>query len=490
MKDVVIVGCGPTGALLANLLGDAGLDVLVLDKAVGVMEIPRAVHIDGETMRVIQSAGVANEVLALSRPGHGMHWVNAKAETMVIREGKQGLSDQGWHNDYYFHQPEAEKVIRSGFKRFKNVELIEGVEVVGHTQKSDSVALQVKDIAKGSITEVTSKYVVGCDGARSIVRQWIGDTHEDLGQHQAWLVVDAQLTRPLDLPEHTVQHCDPARPATSIYVHPLRRRWEIMLLNSDDLEAVTKPEIVWELLKPWIKPTQGVLERAATYVFHSLVSDEWSKGRLFIAGDAAHQTPPFLGQGLCAAARDAANLAWKLKIAVHQPSKAGILETYGSERKPHAREFIDLAVQMGNIIQVVDPKLAEERDVKLKAQGLTFQFPRPTLGNGVHADSGGIVGKISPQAVLPNGQWLDDVVGSKFSLLLDRRYESELSPNHVKDLAQLNIQVIRDGGDKTQNWLIEAGMVAALIRPDKYVFDACKEMHSLDSMITKLGLWV
>ncbi|MGK5078782.1 bifunctional 3-(3-hydroxy-phenyl)propionate/3-hydroxycinnamic acid hydroxylase [Janthinobacterium sp. HLX7-2] len=490
MNDVIIVGGGPTGALLANLLGQHGLQVLVLDRAQGVMQIPRAVHMDGETMRIFQAAGVAPEIMANCRPGHGMQWLNAAGETLVTREGQAGLSDQNWHNDYYFHQPQVEEALRHGLARYSNVTLRQGIEVRGYTAQADGATLQVAHLADGTLDTVRGRYVVGCDGARSLVRQWIGDVPEDLGMHQGWLVVDAQLHRPLDLPDHTVQHCDPARPATSIYVHPLRRRWEIMLLDNDDLATITEPNNVWTLLERWIKPSQGVLERASCYMFHALVSQTWQQDRLFIAGDAAHQTPPFLGQGLCAGARDAANLAWKLAVAVRTPQRASILHTYGAERHPHAREFVDLAVQMGRIVQVVDPQAAARRDAELKAQGLCFKFPRPTLGSGVHTGRGGPVGKIFIQPTLPDGRWLDDVVGQRFAVLVDASQAAYLTPQLRAELARLDVVLIENGGAKTQQWLHSEQCAAVVIRPDRYVFDAVANLADLPGCIRQLAQWI
>ncbi|MFJ2331806.1 bifunctional 3-(3-hydroxy-phenyl)propionate/3-hydroxycinnamic acid hydroxylase MhpA [Pseudomonas helleri] len=490
MRDVVIIGCGPTGALLANLLGELGVSTLVLERTAGVLEIPRAVHIDGETMRIIQAAGMANEVLALSRPGHGMHWVDAEGETLVVREGQQGLGDQGWHNDYYFHQPDLEKAVRAGLARFPHVELREGMQVRDFRQDDAGVTLSVLNGQTCQIEQIQARYVVGCDGARSIVRQWIGDSHEDLGLHQAWLVVDVQLYRPLDLPEHTVQHCNPARPATSNYITPLRRRWEIMLLDSDDHTEITHPEKVWDLLAPWVRPSQGKLERAATYMFHSLVSQEWQKGRLFIAGDAAHQTPPFLGQGLCAAARDASNLSWKLAQAIAHPDSAGILNTYEPERKPHAREFVDLAVQLGGIIQETCPKAASVRNTELKSKGLCFPFPRPTLGPGVHMGTEGTVGKIGFQSVLPDGHWLDDLVGPHFCLVIEATQAHQLTAETAGLLEVLGVKVIRDGGLRSQQWFKDNNLAAVLLRPDRYVFDSLANLSDLPLTLEHLAAWI
>lgn len=485
--DVAIVGAGPTGTALANLLGRHGLAVAVIDRNDGILQIPRAVHIDGETMRAFQQMQLHRQMLQVFRPGHSMHWVDSRGETLLVRTGLEGLGPQGWHNDYYFHQPALEQVLRDGLARYASVRLIERTEVTGRSEDADGVTLSLHDQRDGSRRELRCRYLVGCDGARSIVRSWLGDEHEDLGEHQAWLVVDAVLEHPLPLPEHTVQHCDPARPATSIYVHPLRRRWEIMLLPGDDPQTITEPANVWRLLERWIRPGQGELERAATYVFHSLVARHWQRGRVMIAGDAAHQTPPFLGQGLCAGVRDAVNLAWKLAHALHTPaSAAALLSTYGPERTPHAREFIALAVEVGRIIQVTDQAEAADRDQRLKAQGLKFAFPTPTLGPGMHRGSHPACGKVFLQPQLPDGRWLDDVAEQRFCVLLAERADAPAPAS----IAAPHLVAVPDAGSAARAWLAEQGALAVILRPDGYVFDVCLDTQSLQASLAALHGWL
>lgn len=480
--DIAIVGAGPTGAILANLLGQYGLSVVVLERNHGVMDIPRAVHFDGETMRVFQSANLATQILPIVRPGYSMHWVNAAGQTLLVRKGHIGLGDQGWHNDYYFHQPQLEAVLREGLNRFSSVQLREGVDVRGYSESADDVLLELCPAGGTATTEtVRAKYVVGCDGARSTVRTWIGDSHEDLGQHQAWLVVDGVLNHPLPLPEHSVQHCNPARPATSIYVHPLRRRWEIQVMPDDDPGTLTDPAHVWKLLEPWVKPTQARLERAATYVFHSLVAHEWQRGRLMIAGDAAHQTPPFLGQGLCAGVRDAANLAWKLAQAVRM-GKTGLLETYGVERKPHAREFIQLAVDVGKIIQVTDPAQAAERDKKLLTEGLEFNFPRPKLGTGAYRGETP-AGQIFIQPMLEDGRWMDDVAGNNFALLVHPHHAGSIKDAVRSKAKAAGVVVLEAPGKEAAHWLEERNAAAVMVRPDRYIFEVISNAAALEASI-------
>jgi 3-(3-hydroxy-phenyl)propionate hydroxylase len=296
------------------------------------------------------------------------------------------------------------------------------------------------------------------------------------------------LNHPLDLPEHTVQHCDPARPATSIHVHPMRRRWELMLLPGEDAQALIQPERIWPLLQRWVLPSQARLERAAAYVFHARVARRWQVGRVLLAGDAAHQTPPFLGQGLCAAMRDIANLGWKLVQAVQQPAiGAALVATYATERIPHVREFIALAVRVGEVIQELDPARAAERDQRLKAEGLQFPFPTPALGacrawgaDGAHP----AVGKVFPQHTLPDGRWLDDVIGPRWALL--QRRGLRLTPELQAQAQSLGLATPADCGDRIDAWLAEQGLVAVLLRPDRYVRDAATRWEELPSLLSGL----
>lgn len=492
--DVAIIGYGPTGAALANALGAQGLSVCVLDRSHGVLPIPRAVHIDGETMRVLQSLGLAAAALAIMRPGGSMHWVNAQDQTLLVRTGVQGLGAHGWHNDYYFHQPQFEEVLRQGLQRYPGVHVAEGWELQSLHQEAECVDLTVRAVDSGASGQLRARYVVGCDGARSTVRALIGaEEFEDLGEHQAWLVVDGVLSRPLDLPEHSVQHCDPARPATSIYVHPLRRRWELMLLPGEDAKAMTEPEVVWGLLSRWVQPSQATLERAAAYVFHSLIARRWQEGRVLLAGDAAHQTPPFLGQGLCAAMRDVANLAWKLVEAVRRPVHgAALLATYGPERTPHARAFIALAVEVGRVIQETDPRAAAERDARLSSQGLSFAFPSPTLGAGAHQarPSSPMVGQIAPQFQGPDGRWSDDVAGAAWSLWLTPHLAAQFDARRQARWQAAGVTVLLNPGPRASAWLTDQGAQAVVLRPDRYVFDLCADLAELDNAERSLTRWI
>jgi 3-(3-hydroxy-phenyl)propionate hydroxylase len=441
--DVAILGYGPVGALLANLLGQAGLTVAVYERDTAIYALPRAVHFDGEVMRIFQSVGLAEKIAAATRTSSkGMHFVNAEGRTLMVRRGIEGPGPHGWAGNWYFHQPVLEEILRAGVTRFPNVAVHLGREIA-------------------DVAEVDARYVVGCDGARSLVRRAIGSRQRDLGLHQPWLVVDLlcdpDSPRVKALPDHTVQLCDPARPMTVVHVGGTRRRWEIMLMPGDDPARLTEPEIFWPMMARWLGPDDARLERAAVYTFHSVVQEGWRKGNLLLAGDACHQTPPFLGQGMCAGMRDASNLAWKLVAVLRGEAPDSLLDTYESERLPHVRAFIELAVKLGAVLQETDPAAAAARDARFAAGAQTFDFPQPQIGPGCREDAPPPVGTIFPQPLLPDGRLMDEAIGQRFAIVGETALLASARPNAVL--------LPGVGAD----WLAARGLRAALIRPDRYV---------------------
>jgi 3-(3-hydroxy-phenyl)propionate hydroxylase len=481
--DVAIVGLGPTGATLANLLGAAGLSVVVLEKEGGVFPLPRAIHFDGEVLRILQSAGLREQALAIARPGEeGMHFVNGASETMLIRGGSAALGPHGCANNYYFHQPQLEAVLREGLARFDNVEVRLCCEVTGVAQDADSATLDVRDTDNGHASAVRARYVVGCDGARSPVRQHMGSEMVDLGLRQPWLVFDVVLERPVDLPAHTVQHCDPARPMTYCNVVGNRRRWEIMVLPGDDREALVQPESLWRLVARWVRPEQARLERAAIYTFHSVIAQGWRQKRLLLAGDACHQTPPFLGQGMCAGIRDAANLAWKLEAVLARRAPTALLDTYESERAPHVRALIELAVRLGNIIQTTDPVLAAERDAKFHAgRPEIFELPPQMLGAGAFdAAVDSVAGRPFPQPRLSDGRLLDELLGRRSAVIGQPDALAAVAPATAERWRLADAIVIDQPEAPLLDWLDAHEAQAVILRPDRYIVGVARTGHDLD----------
>jgi 3-(3-hydroxy-phenyl)propionate hydroxylase len=373
--DVAIVGCGPVGALAANLLGRAGLSVLVLEQEAAPHPLPRAVHLDHEMMRLFQNAGLIERLAPLMRETEGH--LHIGADGGVIRYlGTAGRAKRfGWANDYFFYQPELEAELRVGPGG-----LSEGRTAAGRATGRFGSGRRRRDPDSWPMAgQARARYVIACDGARSAVRKSLDVKLDDLDFEEPWLVVDAEVDGPIVFPafdgvpdganlqQLSVMLCDPRRPATIVPGRGNHRRWEFMLLPGEDDQAMMRPEAVEALIAPWVAGRTYRLVRAATYRFHGLVAERWQVGRVFLAGDAAHQTPPFFGQGMCHGLRDVSNLAWKLALVLDDRAGPGLLDTYQPERDPHVRAVIGAAVGAGRYICQLDPALAAQRDADLRA---------------------------------------------------------------------------------------------------------------------------
>jgi 3-(3-hydroxy-phenyl)propionate hydroxylase len=255
-----------------------------------------------------------------------------------------------------------------------------------------------------------------------------------------------------------------------------RRRWEIMLMPGDDPARLTDPDVFWPMMARWLGADDAKLERAAVYTFHSVVQEGWRKGRLLLAGDACHQTPPFLGQGMCAGMRDAANLAWKLAAIIKDDAPDALLDTYESERLPHVRAFIDLAVRLGAVLQETDPAAAAARDRRFETGAEMFDFPQPQLGPGCRMDAPPPVGTIFPQPRLANGQLMDEAIGQRFAIV------GEAS---MLDGLQTDAVLLPGVG---LDWLQRHKLRGAILRPDRYVCAAAGDRQELEAAIRNLAV--
>jgi len=268
---------------------------------------------------------------------------------------------------------------------------------------------------------------------------------EDLGFHERWLVVDALLRRPRpDLGDWSVQYCRKQRPTTYVRGTGHRRRWEIAVLPGEDEATITQSAQVLELLKPWVSPEEIDIERAALYTFHSALASRWRSGRLLIAGDAAHLTPPFLGQGLCAGMRDAGNLAWKLARVLRGQNNDLLLDTYQSERAPHVREYIELAVRLGGLINTKAMEAAVPGSVLNGGEAARMTSIKPRLGPGLAAGCNGPANDIAPQPQLTDGVRLDDRVGYRFAALLESDFAANLPAETVEHLTSREVIIVAD----------------------------------------------
>lgn len=342
--DVLIVGMGPVGAAAANLLGRQGVRTLVIDKAQDVFTAPRAIVLDNEALRILQWAGLeegAFETIAI--PTVQMHSPLFGNYSHANTAG--AIDCHPWVVTFY--QPELERVLRSRLPAYPCVQVALGTELADFEQDADGVQATLR-IADGSTASLRARFLVGADGASSLVRRHAGLGFEGKTFTQDWLVVDAiGAPHPID---HIAFTCDPRRPSPHMPAPGNRQRWEFLLKPGETREEMEQPEKIRALLSPWCKPEELTIERTAVYRFHARIVDRFSKGRVFLVGDAAHITPPFAGQGLVSGLRDVANLSWKLAWVLRGQADRSILDSYDTERRPHARSVIDFALLMGRLV--------------------------------------------------------------------------------------------------------------------------------------------
>lgn len=494
MFDVAIIGCGPVGALAANLLGKAGLKALVVEREADPFPLPRAVHLDHEMMRLFQSAGVIDRVMGDMRDTEGH--IHIGADQGVIRYmGTVGLSRPfGWSNDYFFYQPELEAHLREALTRYPNVELRLGTAFEALVQDDDGVTVRLS--AALGPSEIRARWVIACDGARSSVRKSLGIALDDLDFEEPWLVVDAEVDGPVCFPplsgvpddanlqQLSVMMCDPRRPATVVPGRGRHRRWEFMLLPHEDDAEMMRPDKVAELVGPWLEGVPHRILRAATYRFHGLVAEQWQKGRVFLAGDAAHQTPPFFGQGMCHGLRDVANLAWKLALVAEGRAEPLLLDSYQPERDPHVRAVVDAAVEAGRYICMLDSDEAATRDAEMRARAegaahSTAADLIPAIEAGVVAEGAVAAGERFIQPWVRSGGahvLLDDVTGGGWRLFALDAEAAARARCGVEALPELAIRIVDASGfAEVSEWLAGRDAQFALVRPDFYVFGTSGE---------------
>ncbi|MBX7193393.1 MAG: bifunctional 3-(3-hydroxy-phenyl)propionate/3-hydroxycinnamic acid hydroxylase [Sandaracinaceae bacterium] len=341
--DVLVVGYGPVGAALAGLLGVYGVRTLVVDKAPDLFMAPRAIALDNEALRILQSVGLADTAFAkVAIPFVKMHSPRlgqfAQIETAGTIDGHPKLVT--------FYQPELERALRAHAERHACVTARVGLEMIALAQDDDGVDVTLRSASGES--RVRARYVVGADGASSRTRALLGLDFEGETYPEDWLIVDA--TGVPDNIDHVEFLCDPDRPTPHMVAPGGRTRWEFMLRAGETREEMESDAKVAELLAPWLRGGAARIERKAVYRFHARACRAFGEGRVFLAGDAAHVTPPFVGQGLVAGLRDAVNLAWKLAWVVSGQAASAILESYDRERRPHASKMIALAKRMGTLV--------------------------------------------------------------------------------------------------------------------------------------------
>lgn len=500
--DVVVIGYGPVGALAALELAGAGLRVLVLEKSIEPVILPRAVGLDGESLRAFQRIGLGDEVAGLCQPAREKDeivFTNSRRETIFgMTLPKTGQN--GWRDIAFFDQPELEAMLREYVAKHELIEVVLGFTVTSIEEDSACVIVGGTNGEDDGRVEYRASFAIGSDGASSFVREAIGVDWLSLGYDQDWLVVDVIQGPDAGLPLVTMQVCDPARLTTYVCVKDPNRRWEFQLQPGETREEMLRPARIRELLESWTAPENYEIRRAAVYQFHAATADRWQVGRVFLAGDAAHQTPPFLGQGLNAGFRDAVNLGWKIPLVLSGVCHIGLLETYVAERDAHARDLVEWAVAIGKLMETLAAREAGLPDPYPPDQSAGYGSGRtvPPLRGGVLmteqcGPESAVGGRLrQPTVCDPNGKTcrVDEIFGPSFTVIGRTEGDLKMGPEARGILDRLGGRAISLEGLEVVEGTMDSvfqSHPAVVLRPDRYLFGVVDDDWDLDALLRELG---
>jgi 3-(3-hydroxy-phenyl)propionate hydroxylase len=515
--DVVIVGLGPVGAVAANIAGLLGLKTLVLERTDHAYLKPRAIVFDAEVMRIFASIGLAERIAKASRALGGSIYLGADRHPIRTFRARQPAHAKAWYPSNLFYQPELESILRDGLNRFSNVTVSLEHELAALRDFGGWSTLNVIAHGSSQSLEIRARFVLACDGASSTVRKLLQIPLDDIGFEERWLVVDTFVSGPMRWPsthaipeevqrgEYSLMLCDPARPSTLIPGVGRHRRWEYMLLPGERDDDVVGSEWLRQQLSQWIDPQDVEIVRSAVYRFRALIAQRWRINNVFLLGDAAHQTPPFYGQGMCHGIRDAAQLMWKLDLVLNDVSTARLLDSYQVEREPHVREIVAASVRAGAQVCILDPEAALARDKEFRRieferrnapVAITDVVP-PIRAGIIDSNTGGM--RLPELAVTTgDGRPLDDMLAGRFTLLT-RREEADALPAELaagwQRIAGQTLRVgaaddsdcpVRDASGEVSNWLAQRQAYCAIVRPDRYVYAMPGDRESLYEHISIL----
>lgn len=470
-----MVGAGPTGLAVAGLLAQYGIGVTVLDRYAEPYPRPRAVHLDGEAVRVLQRLGVHERFAAISRPATGLRLLDASLRPFAVFRRDTGPGRHGHPEANLFDQPDLESLLRA------DLPVRGGVDVTAVGERH----VTARHLDTGLVERIPADAVLGCDGAASLVRDAIGSRMRDRGFAQRWLVVDLRCPIPLENRGGVDQVCDPRRAATFLHLTGDRYRVEFRMHDGESGAGLDLPA----LLAPWVSPGGYTVVRRAEYTFRAQVADRWRRGRVLLLGDAAHLMPPFIGQGLGAGLGDAHNLAWKLAEVLHGRSAEDLLDTYQAERAPHVDAVIRTAVRVGRAMTGGNGLLAALRRPAVAGllrlpgaearalDGIATRHP-PSAWVDRRVRRGDLPGTVCPQPLVRldgRSVLLDDVLGPGFSLLRAGPVDDGLL-GRARAFGARTVDLAASGADRVisddgtlRAWMHRGRVTAVLLRPDRVV---------------------
>jgi len=480
--DVVVIGGGPVGVTALALLGRAGLTAVGLERDIQVWPTARAVHFDGETFRTLQSLGVAERFAEATLPMSSFHIENEDREVLVsVPTGQFG--SQGWHDDLTFHQPDIEVLLREVVEELPGVELRGGTTVLSVRNEGPGVEVAVRD-SDGEESIIRARWAIAADGARSPVRQALGIECERLGEDAQWLVADGLLEEGPGLSSDMIFLGHHTRPALWVRLPGKRVRMEFMLMPEDDPVEIATPAGVEKISNSVLPADKFTADRLAIYTFRGRIARQWRAGNIFLAGDAAHQAPPLFGQGLCAGIRDVTNLIWKLSAVKRALASDSLLDTYESERMPHARFWVEQATRAAGFLQTTDADTAKQRDALICANPAASAPVAPALGPGLH--EGGRderAGRLAMQPILSDGVRLDDMVGSRFLVATTREIYAAIAEPLREQLEVSDDIVVLFDPAKVGQILAALGAQVVIVRPDRYILGLGDTPEALERLV-------
>ena len=502
--DIAIVGAGPVGLMIANYLGQCGVNVTLVEKLDSLIDYPRAIGLDDESLRTFQAVGLAENVLPHTTPWHAMRFMTPKGRCFADIQPK--TDEFGWSRRNAFIQPLADRVLFEGLQRFDNVKVLFGRELEGFEQSDSGVQLTLKN-AEGRSERLQAKYLIGCDGGNSLVRRSLGISFEGKTAPNQWIVVDI-ANDPLSTP-HVYLCCDPVRPYVSAALPHGVRRFEFMVMPGETEAELSKPENMRKLLaKVLPDPDRIELIRSRVYTHNARLAGRFRQGRVLLAGDAAHIMPVWQGQGYNSGMRDASNLAWKLSLVIKGLASDRLLDSYELERRDHAKAMIDLSVLAGHVLAPPKRWQGTLRDgvswllnyvPPVKRYFVEMRFkPMPQYSRGaliVPSEKGSPVGKmfIQPKVLTDAGATvlLDEVIGENFAFIawgcdptwglttaqiaqwktLGTRFIQVLPDVQLRAPSDAGNDVIRvgDSTGRLREWFAHGSSSIALLRPDRFL---------------------
>jgi len=527
--DVAIVGAGPVGLTLANFLGCYGISTLVIERGEALIDYPRGVGMDDECLRSFQAIGLVEEVRKHTTPDQWLKFLTASGRCFASVEPR--TREFGWPRRNAFIQPLVDRVLLEALGRFSNADVLFGHTLTDFSEDSDGVALTVSD-GRGEARKIRARFLVGCDGGRSIVRKIMNVGFEGETESTRWVVIDVR-NDPIGVPDAYL-YCIPSRPFVSIALPHGIRRLEFMVLGDETEEQLCAPGGLHRLLRQVIpKPEQADIIRARVYTHHARLASSFRIGRALLAGDAAHLMPVWQGQGYNSGIRDANNLAWKLAMVARGAADAALLDSYDAERRTHAAAMISISVTAGRIFSPTRRWVAALRDgltwvlnaipaVKNYVLQMRFKpMPRYVRGAVIHDAPGRIpatspVGRlfIQPSVTTVSGETLklDDAVGAWFSIVAwgsdPRRHMASETLSFWKAIGarfvlvmptvQLNgpdvvqhddgLLVLGDAGGDLKGWFGSNRASFVVLRPDRFVAASAGSLQMIDDVTRRMKL--